>query len=448
MKNAFILILSIIVSILFAQTNYVVLNSLGETLSIGNWIYSLDNDLITVGSMPNQIISDVGGETDCFWVVASGDNEIQSIWLIDGIGVMPADTYSLPVGSNPYLMYIDGVVIYTTLWVSGAVATINLYGGDMETSPHFCLSPQGIYADSGYIYVSDGNLDPISFEYGQGILWKLNMDYDVIDSMIIGTNPQQIAEDSDGNLHIICTGDYMDVEGSVYIIDKSSFSVIDSVKIGGTPQRIVLDNEAGVAYSVTSLFDDWVGVPGSGRLLAYDIATRDIIWDANDTVNKLQGTGLIGFAISGDYALIPSMDSSFIEIVEIIDDGIVTINKLTTGYGPLDVDVFDPTGIVETPAKPDYIAISAYPNPFNSAVTITAPAGAEIETYDVNGRLLDVIPDYDRESSGAEENLDFRLYGNDRTVVWQPSKNITSGIYLVRAKIDDQTTSNKIIYLK
>ncbi len=92
--------------------------------------------------------------------------------------------------------------------------------------------------------------------------------------------------------------------------------------------------------------------------------------------------------------------------------------------------------------------IDAHPNPFNSAVSIAAPEGAQIEIFDLNGRRIDVIPDPDRESRGAAKNLDSRFHGNDRTVVWQPSDNITSGVYLVRAKIGDESVTKRVVYLK
>jgi len=122
---------------------------------------------------------------------------------------------------------------------------------------------------------------------------------------------------------------------------------------------------------------------------------------------------------------------------------------------------------------PSAFTISAHPNPFNSAVTITidAPVGAihelplQIEIFDLAGRRVAqlpegyVIPDPDRESRGAAKNLDSRFHGNDRTVVWQPNESIASGVYLVRARLDNRslsgaeasgsgTITKRIVYLK
>ncbi|MCK5832731.1 T9SS type A sorting domain-containing protein, partial [bacterium] len=81
------------------------------------------------------------------------------------------------------------------------------------------------------------------------------------------------------------------------------------------------------------------------------------------------------------------------------------------------------TGIEETDL-PANLALSAYPNPFNSSVFISAPEGAKIEIFDVNGRMVDDIP------VGA--NLVFAQPPGDHKdrpyeFVWIPDENITSG---------------------
>jgi len=109
-----------------------------------------------------------------------------------------------------------------------------------------------------------------------------------------------------------------------------------------------------------------------------------------------------------------------------------------------------PSGISENSpsAKPEAFEISAYPNPFNSAVKFSAPAGAEIEIFDVNGRRISVIPDPDRESRGIANNLDSRFHGNDKTLVWHPDASLCSGVYLVRVWARDESVTKRIVYLK
>ncbi len=100
----------------------------------------------------------------------------------------------------------------------------------------------------------------------------------------------------------------------------------------------------------------------------------------------------------------------------------------------------DTTAVEEKPFLPGRLSLSVYPNPFNSSVRIEASAGANIEIYDINGRLVYEIPVSSRSS------------GNHRTrsleVIWQPDKSVASGIYFVRAKAGNKTATRKVVYLK
>ncbi len=117
-----------------------------------------------------------------------------------------------------------------------------------------------------------------------------------------------------------------------------------------------------------------------------------------------------------------------------------------------------PSAISEIADKPDVISLTSYPNPFNSAVTISFDCGSEsskrlstIEIFDLNGRLISVIstersdeksPTYPNEISRQARNDSMSEY------VWTPGDNIPSGVYLVRAKIGDRDITKRVVYLK
>ncbi len=129
---------------------------------------------------------------------------------------------------------------------------------------------------------------------------------------------------------------------------------------------------------------------------------------------------------------------------------------------------------------PDNLSISAYPNPFNSSVTIsveqtflsvqndpsqTGMSGLpiQIEIYDVNGRKIADCENI-RSLSGAETTFprnSLRLtsaqLSNHRSgseFVWQPDEALGSGVYLVRAKClgnkggQPLVLSKRLVYLK
>ncbi len=109
-----------------------------------------------------------------------------------------------------------------------------------------------------------------------------------------------------------------------------------------------------------------------------------------------------------------------------------------------------PSGISENPpfAKPAAFEISAYPNPFNSAVTIAAPASAEIEIFDVNGRMVaELIPPSPPLTRGEEEKSPLSK-GDLRGFIWRPDASLGSGVYLVRVWAGDESITKRIVYLK
>jgi len=99
---------------------------------------------------------------------------------------------------------------------------------------------------------------------------------------------------------------------------------------------------------------------------------------------------------------------------------------------------------------PQNIDLSVYPNPFNSAVSITAPEGAKIEIFDVNGRIVDNLSVGSRPPSTASHKMtgDAGVAPTIREYIWTPNDNIGSGIFLVRAKYADESISKRIVYLK
>lgn len=108
---------------------------------------------------------------------------------------------------------------------------------------------------------------------------------------------------------------------------------------------------------------------------------------------------------------------------------------------------------------PDDFAISVYPNPFNSAVTISAPVGAEIEIFDLNGRLVAEIPVGSRPASAMKQELSgsMKTCGADvapTEFLWQPAPSVTSGVYMVRATVPGNkglrthVSAKRVVYLK
>jgi len=94
-------------------------------------------------------------------------------------------------------------------------------------------------------------------------------------------------------------------------------------------------------------------------------------------------------------------------------------------------------GVGEIKELPNHYKIDILPNPFNSSVEIHVQ-GVEsnlerLEIYDVTSALVDYAP------------VEPGKTGHFR---WQPDNTLGSGVYLVRARIENYCLSTRIIYLK
>ncbi len=148
------------------------------------------------------------------------------------------------------------------------------------------------------------------------------------------------------------------------------------------------------------------------------------------------------------------------------------------------------SGIEENPtlqtSLPKAFSISAYPNPFNSAVTIAidipvgdgSPVPISVEIYDVNGRRVKTVTEPVEVTAGFVVSSDINAKhpstssgsvfspltkgGQGGSYIWTPDESLPSGVYLVRARFDrlsdrggrgdldptGRTATKRIVYLK
>ena len=82
---------------------------------------------------------------------------------------------------------------------------------------------------------------------------------------------------------------------------------------------------------------------------------------------------------------------------------------------------------------PKEIKISAYPNPFNSVVSIVVPQSSKtIEIFDVTGK----------------EILKKQDIGNTNTFVWQVESSTETGVYFIKVDTGESYITKRVIYLK
>jgi len=101
-----------------------------------------------------------------------------------------------------------------------------------------------------------------------------------------------------------------------------------------------------------------------------------------------------------------------------------------------------------SPPMPDDFRIRAYPNPFNSAITISVDCRGlinqtpTVEIFDIAGRrVADILVGAGLKPAraGGSQTLPYEI-------VWRPG-DLPSGIYLARIKSDDMSLTTKLVYL-
>lgn len=102
--------------------------------------------------------------------------------------------------------------------------------------------------------------------------------------------------------------------------------------------------------------------------------------------------------------------------------------EASSGVRPY-LELFSAGGIEEAEAgRAAAPGIKVSPNPFRSTCRITVPTGALVEIAGRDGRIV-----YRAGSTGE--------------LVWRPSRQVSSGVYFVRATSEGQTAVNRLVYL-
>lgn len=232
-------------------------NASGVDLSTG--VVTSDLGGMTLGPVPNRI--EMVGTTA--YVVNSGDftGANASLQVIDVTTHTIVNTIPIPDGENPWdLAVVSPNKVYVTALYGNNVTIIDptqqgasgLLGTiPMPTFGGVPAGPASIIVLGGYAYTTNSGYDAATFGYVPGSVSVIDTATDTLvdvdgdpgngrDTPIFttGLNPQDLAVDGEGEIHVVCTGDYGSVFGIVDVIDPASWTVTASIPLGGTPGNI------------------------------------------------------------------------------------------------------------------------------------------------------------------------------------------------------------------
>lgn len=300
-----------------------VINTSGETLSQINLSTGQSrNDLVTLGSdvlsYPNQIVV----RDSVAYVVCSGTDEIQ---LIDLSTETTMGYIGTGINSNPYWMqFRDSQYVYVSFWTSGMLARVDVVNGVVVHQWPVGNSPEGLLIHDERVYVAVTGFNQGTWEYDQGTVVVFDCTTEqLLDTIDVGVNPQYLARDGEGFLHVVCTGDYYSAFGMVYVIDPGIDAVVDSFSLGGSPANLTIGPDD-IAYAAAG---GWVS---DGFVYTFDAATRTPLHTSTNPLVVDSGCTMV-VAYQDSTCLV----GGFADIIRRIDSSGSGVQAFSLGDGPV-----------------------------------------------------------------------------------------------------------------
>lgn len=399
-----------------------VVNGIGESLSVIN----LENHSVivngeTLGLFPNSIALRSGRA----YVVNSGPNEIQ---VIDLATINTLHAVDVGNGTNPLALdFIDDDIAAVSLLFTNQVKFVNVHNSQLAQAVNVGAGPGGIVYSNGKVYVANSGFNGSGYDPGTvSVIDAGNYSVSVI---AVGLNPQGLARDSQGNIIVACSGDYVSVGGEINVIDPASQQVIHSAPAGIAITGVAV-SAADKAYFSTF----------ASSVLVYDLQLQ--VFERGIS-NPLPGSpGLAFDAVDNAYITDFATDS-----VYVYSPSHQRLDGYLVGDGPLAIVIFDsiPNALPEPtlPVNRDFALYPNYPNPFNPSTNlgfrISDFGFIRLEIFDVTGRKVASLLNEELAPGEYEVNWD----GKDDS-----GQNAPSGIYFYRLQVNGETQARKMHLLQ
>ncbi len=301
-----------------------VVNSLGETLSKVN----LDSgEVVTNAIATDDAPNDIAILGNRAYVVNSMSNNVQ---ILDLATEQTLGTIEILKGMNPYYIVIENAQrAFVSNWLTGNVSLLDLESATETDTLTTGGVPQGLCVTSDRLFVTDINLDLQNFTYGLGRLLVYSLtNLDFVDEIEVGMNPQIVELGPDGNLHVVCTGDFGGVTGQIYVVEPQSLTIEGTIDIGGSPGSLAF-NSSNVAYLGS------VAWAGEGWLLTYDAVTHQIIHGESNPL-VLPSSAMDVACGQDDHIFAVCFNTD--QLIE-LDENDSIVQSFTVGDGPIAVAI-------------------------------------------------------------------------------------------------------------
>jgi len=342
------------------------------------------------GGAVNAHVLDLG--YGCNEIIALGSRLYVTNSLINTVQEIDAENQitlrDIPMtgGVNPYsLTALNDDTLAVTNFVTNNVLLLRISDGQIAGNVSVGLAPEGILAHGDRLYVCLTRYSAQGYGPGRVMIYDRST-LTLLDSLQVGVNPQFAAVDDRDRLHVVCTGNYMDVPGEIHVFHLTTRESVGVVSVGGAPS--VVSFGGGWAFAAAG------GWAGTGQVFRYRLNDLAVL---NGATNPIQ-TGV------GATDVVAMPDGSFFVSCALADaveyrsaDGTL-LASYPMGAGPGCMALYEsasatPPGRV-SPVQSATLA-EAFPNPFNSAVRLRLPAPAlrpsNITIYNCIGQMVETL---------------------------------------------------------
>ena len=275
-----------------------ILNTIASSISVYDiQTGTLNKDVFQVGQAPN----DIKVLNGIAYVVNTMDNSLQ---MIDLKAQADVGLINIGDGTAPEkIAFADGNKAYVTSNWTNSVKVVDLSLKQVVGSVEVGSMPWGVVVSGNKAFVCNSAAvwDPQKQQttYGPGTVSVIDITKDErIGTVDVGLNPTEITLDANGNVVVLCTGNYADVTGSLYLIDPTTGEVKKSVDLGTTP--------GGVALAPNGL----IYVTSPQGLLAFESGSLNPVHDLSSPLEEFKGGAGLAFDLEGNgYICVPSWSS-------------------------------------------------------------------------------------------------------------------------------------------
>jgi hypothetical protein len=201
--------------------------------------------------------------------------------VLDAYTLAPLDTLRTGVGTNPYAVAVSGAGdVYASLFLTNQIVKFNADGVEVGRVS-VGRAPEGLLLVDDRLFVADSGIRLSDFGYDPGTLTVLDTASLANRGTVpVGLNPQWMHE-TDGEIHVVCTGNYYSVFGEVHVVSLTDLAPVDTVMLGGSPGY--LEFADGVGYT-SEYF---------GGIASYRLSTREVLHSFADPI-AFGGAGYSG----------------------------------------------------------------------------------------------------------------------------------------------------------